>query len=77
MRSQNSRCQMRNVGNYLIGLERWKRLGGVIRPPKEQEWLKRGRITPAVAVVTGAQGIVFTEEVRFFLSVFEWSFTNG
>jgi len=28
-------------------------------------------------VVTGAQGIVFTEEVRFFLSVFEWSFTNG
>jgi hypothetical protein len=68
---------MRNVGNYLIGLERWKKLGGVIRPPKEQEWLKRGRITPAVAVVIGAQDAVFTREIRFLLSAFEWSFTNG
>jgi hypothetical protein len=31
----------------------------------------------AVAVVVGAQEIVFTEEARFFLSVFEWSFANG
>ena len=68
---------MRNVGNYLIGLKSWKRMGGVIRPPKEQEWLKRGRITPAVAVVIGAQETVFNREAHFFLSVFEWSFTNG
>jgi len=68
---------MRNVGNYLIGLERWKKLGGVIRPPKEQEWLKRGRITPAVAVEIGAQETVFTREIRSLSSAFEWSFTNG
>jgi len=44
---------------------------------REQEWLRRGRITPAVAVVIGAQEIVFSEEARFFLSVFERSFANG
>ena len=76
-RSQNSRNRVRNVGNYLIGLKSWKRMGGVIRPPKEQEWLKRGRITPAVAVVIGAQDAVFTIEARLLLSAFEWSFTNG
>jgi hypothetical protein len=58
---------MRNVGNYLIGLERWKMMGGVIRLLREREWLSRGRITPAVAVVIGAQDIVFNEEARFFL----------
>jgi len=68
---------MRNDGNYLIGLESWNRKGGVIRLRWEQEWLKRGRITPAVAVVIGAQEAVFIKETRAFLSVFEWSFTNG
>ena len=76
-RSQNSENHMRNEGNYLIALKRWKRMGGVIRPWWEQDWLKRGRITPAVAVVIGAQEIVFSEEARFFLSVFERSFANG
>jgi len=68
---------MRNEGNYLIGLKRWKRMGGVIRPWWELEWLRRGRITPAVAVVIGAQELVFTQQTRILLSVFEWSFTNG
>lgn len=68
---------MRNVGNYLIGLESWSGNGKVIRPRWEQEWLKRGRITPAVAVVIGAQEAVFIKETRAFLSVFEWNFTNG
>jgi hypothetical protein len=53
---------MRNERNYLIGLESWKRKGGTIRPRWEQGWLKRGRITPAVAVVVGAQAVVSIEE---------------
>ncbi len=49
---------MRNVGNYLIGLKSWKRIGGVIRPRWEQEWLEKGRITPAVAVIGDVQDSV-------------------
>ncbi|WP_296936796.1 hypothetical protein [uncultured Marinobacter sp.] len=65
-RSQNSENHMRNEGNYLIGLRRWKRMGGIIRPWSEQEWLRRGRITPAVAVVIGAQDFVFIKKLVFF-----------
>ena len=34
---------------------------------REQEWLRRGRITPALAVVIGAQEIVFFRRSSFFL----------
>jgi hypothetical protein len=44
---------MRNEGNYLIGLKRKHRQGGVIRLWLEAGRLVRGRITPAVAVVIG------------------------
>jgi hypothetical protein len=76
-RSQNSKNHTRNESNYLIGFESWKRNGRVIRLWWEQEWLKRGRITPAVAVVIGAQEAVLIKENCVFLSAFEWDFTNG
>ena len=56
------KCKVINEGNYLIGLESWKRKGVIIRPRWEQGALKRGRITPAVAVVVGAQAVVSIEE---------------
>lgn len=46
-------------------------MGEVIRPRWEQEWLKQGRITPAVAVVRGAQELVFIQQTHILLSVFE------
>uniref|UniRef100_UPI001961C4E2 hypothetical protein n=1 Tax=Marinobacter salexigens TaxID=1925763 RepID=UPI001961C4E2 len=49
--SQNARDLQGKEGNYLIGFESSNRKGGIIRPWLEWEWLKIGRITPAVAVV--------------------------
>ena len=64
--SQNSKYVMGNDANYLIGFESCIRKGGIIRPWREREWLKRGRITPAVAVVIGAQESVFFKKILFF-----------
>ena len=76
-RSQNSKNHMRNEGNYLIGLKSCNRTGGVIRPWWEQEWLRRGRITPTVAVVNGAQELVFIQQICIFLSVLNGVLRTG
>lgn len=65
MHSQNARNHMRTDINYLIGLESWNRRGGVISPCWEREWLKRGRITLAVAMVLDSQKAVLLKKMLF------------
>ena len=67
---------MRNEGNYLLGLNKPNWPGGDIRPGLEAGSLVGGRITPAVAVVGGAQELVFIQQTHVFVMVFEWGFTN-
>ncbi len=54
---------VRNEGNYLLGLNKSQWPGGDIRPGLEAGPLMGGRITPAVAVVVGAQMIVLSNKI--------------
>lgn len=56
---------VRNEGNYLLGLNKSQWPGGDIRPGLEAGSLVGGHITPAVALVVGAQKIVLFNKVLF------------